>query len=315
MLEIVDVAPRDGLQNAPGSLAPELRAELCERLFAAGVRRIEAVSFVDPRRVPQMGGAEEVVAALPPPVLAVGEGLVLNERGLERLLGTGLGRVRITLGVSDPFNRRNAGISAEAGLEATIRMISQARDAGIWVGVGLATALGCPFAGEVAPHVALEAGRRAADAGADEVVFADTIGVAGPADVRALVTPATDWGIPIGIHLHNTRNTGYANALAAIDAGATVIDAAVGGLGGCPFAPGATGNIATEDLVYLLDREAHEHPLKLAQILDVARWLSNVTGFELPGQLHRVPAFPPAPSDGAQPGKVPGPAAGPGHPR
>lgn len=294
-LQIVDVGPRDGLQNAPRSFGPELRAELCERLWAAGVRRMEAVSFVNPQRVPQMAGAEEVVAALPAPVLEAAEGLVLNERGLERLLLTDLRRARITFGVSDPFNRRNAGVSAQEGLEATIRMIGRAHEAGIWVGVGLATALGCPFAGEVAPEAALEAGRRAADAGADEVVFADTIGVAGPRAVRALVAPASAWGIPIGIHLHNTRNTGYANALAAIDAGATVLDAAVGGLGGCPFAPGATGNIATEDLLYLLDREGLEHPVTLTAILDVARWLGAATGFELPGQLHRVPAFPSVP--------------------
>ncbi len=294
-LEIVDVAPRDGLQNAPRSFAPELRAALCKRLFDAGVRRMEAVSFVSPRRVPQMARAEEVIAALPTPVLAAAEGLVLNERGLERLLLTDLRRVRLTVGVSDPFNRRNAGVSAKEGLDATIGMVTRAREAGIWVGVALATALGCPFAGEVPPHLALEAGRRAVDAGAEEVVFADTIGVASPRAVQALVAPAAEWGVPIGIHLHNTRNTGYANALAAIHAGATILDAAVGGLGGCPFAPGATGNIATEDLVYLLDREELQHPIALTRILDVARWLADATGFELSGQLHRVPTFPPAP--------------------
>ncbi|MGB9183961.1 MAG: hydroxymethylglutaryl-CoA lyase [Solirubrobacteraceae bacterium] len=293
MLEIVDVAPRDGLQNAPRSFAPAVRAELCERLFAAGVRRIEAVSFVNSERVPQMAGAEEVIAALSDPVLAVAEGLVLNERGLERLLAADLRRARIAFGVSEPFNQRNAGVSAAEGLQATVRMIEQAHDAGIWAGACLATALGCPFAGEVAPEVALEAGRRVAEAGADEVVFADTIGVAGPRDVRALVEPAMQWGVPIGIHLHNTRNTGYANALAAVEAGASVVDAAVGGLGGCPFAPGATGNIATEDLVYLLDRDGIEHTAKLQALLEVARWLADVTEFELPGQLHRVPAFPP----------------------
>jgi hydroxymethylglutaryl-CoA lyase/(R)-citramalyl-CoA lyase len=292
-VEIVDVAPRDGLQNAPRSLDPELRAELCERLFAAGVRRMEAVSFVDPRRVPQMGGAEQVVAALSDPVREAAEGLVLNERGLERLLATGLRRARITIGISDAFNRRNAGMSADAGVEAAVRMVSRAREAGMWVGVGFATALGCPFTGAVPPEASLEAGRRAVAAGADEVVFADTIGVAGPADVTALVAPAVQWGVPIGIHLHNTRNTGYANALAAVAAGATVLDAAVGGLGGCPFAPGATGNIATEDLVYLLDREGIEHPLRLDALVDVARWLGAATGFDLPGQLHRVPPYPP----------------------
>ncbi len=294
VLEIVEVAPRDGLQNAPRSLAPELRAELCVRLYAAGVRRMEAVSFVHPQRVAQMAGAEEVIAMLPGPVVDACEGLVLNERGLDRLLQTGVRRARITFGVSDAFNRRNAGMSAQDGLAATIRMVARAHEAGIWAGVCLATALGCPFSGEVAPHQALDAGRRAAEAGADEVVFADTIGVAGPRDVRALVQPALEWGTPVGIHLHNTRNTGYANALAAIEAGATVVDAATGGLGGCPFAPGATGNIATEDLVYLLDREGIAHGLvTLDALRDVARWLAEVTRFDLPGQLHRVPAFPP----------------------
>jgi isopropylmalate/homocitrate/citramalate synthase len=297
MVEIVEVAPRDGLQNAPRSLSPELRAELCERLFAAGVARMEAVSFVHPERVPQMAGAEEVVARLSDPVRDAAEGLVLNERGLERLLASGLRRARVTVGVSDAFNRRNSGMSAEAGLEAMIRMVARARDAGIWVGVGLATALGCPFTGDVPPEQALEAGRLAAAAGADEVVFADTIGVAGPRDVTAVVAPALEWGVPIGIHLHNTRNTGYANALAAVAAGATVLDAAAGGLGGCPFAPGATGNIATEDLIYVLDREGLEQPLPLTGLVEVARWLGEATGFDLPGQLHRVPAYPPASSE------------------
>jgi isopropylmalate/homocitrate/citramalate synthase len=294
VLEIVEVAPRDGLQNAPRSLTPELRAELCVRLYAAGVRRMEAVSFVHPQRVAQMAGAEEVIAMLPGPVVDACEGLVLNERGLDRLLQAGVRRARITFGVSDEFNRRNAGMSAQDGLATTIRMVSRAHEAGIWAGVCLATALGCPFSGEVAPEQALDAGRRAAEAGADEVVFADTIGVAGPRDVRALVQPALEWGTPVGIHLHNTRNTGYANALAAIEAGATVVDAATGGLGGCPFAPGATGNIATEDLVYMLDREGITYaPLRLEGLVDVAQWLGEVTGFHLPGQLHRVPAFPP----------------------
>ena len=294
MVDIVEVAPRDGLQNAPRSFGPEMRAELCMRLYAAGVRRMEAVSFVHPQRVPQMAGAEEVIALLPAPVVKASEGLVLNERGLERLLQTGLRRARITVGVSDAFNRRNAGMSAQDGLDAAGRMVARAHEAGIWAGVGLATALGCPFAGEVSPEVALEAGRRAADAGADEIVFADTIGVAGPRDVRALVEPALAWGVPIGIHLHNTRNTGYANALAAIEAGATVVDAATGGLGGCPFAPGATGNIATEDLVYMLDRDGIDHKqVTLAGLIGVADWLGKATGFDLPGQLHRVPTFPP----------------------
>jgi isopropylmalate/homocitrate/citramalate synthase len=292
-MELVEVAPRDGLQNAPATFAPAMRAELCERLVAAGVRRMEAVSFVNPTRVPQMAGAEQVVAALSPPALAAAEGLVLNERGLDRLMSSGLRRARITYGVSDPFNRRNAGVSAEEGLEATLRMVTRAREAGLWAGACLATALGCPFAGEVPPELPLAAGRRLAEAGASEVVFADTIGVAAPRNVVALVAPAIEWGVPIGIHLHNTRNTGYANALAAIEAGATIVDAATGGLGGCPFAPGATGNIATEDLVYMLDREGIGHGLDLPALLDAARWLGERTGFALPGQLHRVPAFPP----------------------
>jgi isopropylmalate/homocitrate/citramalate synthase len=288
MLEIVEVAPRDGLQNAPRSLAPEVRAELCERLFAAGVRRMEAVSFVHPQRVPQMAGAEEVVAALPAPVRDAAEGLVLNERGLERLLASGLRRVRITTGVSDAFNRRNAGRSAQEGLEATIRMVGRAREAGTWVGVCFATALGCPFTGDVPPEASLQAGRRAVEAGADEVVFADTIGVAAPREVTAIVAPAVEWGVPIGIHLHNTRNTGYANALAAVTAGATVLDAAAGGLGGCPFAPGATGNIATEDLVYLLADSGFDVDVDLQAAIAAADVAKSLVGHDLPSALLRA---------------------------
>lgn len=291
-VELVEVAPRDGLQNAPTTLPPAVRAELVGRLSAAGLRRFEAVSFVRPERVPQMAGAEEVVAGLSPADRERACGLVLNERGLERLLGTGLREVRFTFAVSDAFNRRNSNASSQAGAEAAARALARARDAGLRAGVVLATSFGCPFSGEVEPRLALEAAEAMAAAGAQEIVFADTIGVAVPRQMRELLAPARGLGVRLGVHLHNTRNTGYANAYAALEAGAEIFDASAGGLGGCPFAPGATGNVATEDLVYLFEREGVDTGVDLDTLIAAATWLGSEWGLALDGQVHRVAPFP-----------------------
>jgi isopropylmalate/homocitrate/citramalate synthase len=293
-VEIVDVSPRDGLQNAERCFDPQMRAELCTRLQAAGVSRFEGVSFVNPKRVPQMAEPEAVVALLSEQVREGCIGLVLNDAGLDRLLRAGLRKLRFAFGVSDAFNKSNSGATAEEGMMTMMRVIARAREHGLWVGVSLATSFGCPFAGEVPLARPLEAAQRAVEAGAHEIGFADTIGVSGPSHVRDLVRQAVKLGPPVAIHLHNTRNTGYVNAMAAIEAGATVLDASLGGLGGCPFAPGAAGNIATEDLIYLLDREHLCHDGHLESVVDAAQWLARTTGFALPGQLSRVPPFPPA---------------------
>jgi isopropylmalate/homocitrate/citramalate synthase len=292
-VEIVEVGPRDGLQNVARTLPPARRAELSWWLAGAGVQRIEVASFVHPTRVPQMAGAEEVVAALRPTAGARHCGLVLNARGFERLVASGLREVRFTFAVSEAFNRRNSNASTEEGLATALDVLARAHAAGLHAGFVLATAFGCPFSGEVDPGSVLGLAEDLARAGADEIVFADTIGVAVPRQIRRVLAGAAELGPVTGVHLHNTRNTGYLNAFVALEAGARVLDASVGGLGGCPFAPGATGNIATEDLVNMLEREGVPTGIDLDQLTATTRWLRDIAGLEAPGQVHRVDPFPP----------------------
>ena len=289
---VYDVGPRDGLQNEPEILDVSTRAELVRRLVGAGVPAIEVASFVDPRRVAQMAHAEEVVEAVGPMSDVVCAGLALNERGYERLIATGLDEVRFAFGVTESFNERNQGASVEESLTAAGHIVSRAREDGVRSTVTLSVAFGCPFEGEVDPGRVLEVAGRIAESRPDALVFADTIGVAAPGAVRELTARAAALDIPIGGHFHNTRNTGYANALAALEAGATVLDASVGGLGGCPFAPKATGNIATEDLVYALHREGVPTGIDLEALIAVAAWLSETLGRQLDGQLYRAGTFP-----------------------
>jgi hydroxymethylglutaryl-CoA lyase/(R)-citramalyl-CoA lyase len=290
---ICDVAPRDGLQNDAKVLEAAVRAELVDRLAAAGLPRIEAVSFVNPARVPQMAGAEEVVAAIERRPDVVYAGLVLNERGYDRLVTTGLDEVHFAFAVSETFNQRNQGSTVEDSAAAIERMLERARDDGIRATVTLGTSFGCPFEGAVDPGRVLELASRFAAGGADEIVFADTVGVGVPRQVRELVGAGVGLGVPIGVHLHNTRNTGMANAFAAVEAGVAVLDASVGGIGGCPFAPRATGNICTEDLVYLLHGEGIETGVDLDALVGVAQWLEGVLGRELEGMVYRAGVFAP----------------------
>jgi len=290
---VCDVGPRDGLQNWPETLSPPVRADLCDRLAATGVPRIEAASFVNPVRVPQMAGGEEVFANLARQPGVAYAGLVLNERGLERAVAAGVDEIHLAYPLSDTFSERNQGMTVAAAAQAAERIIGGAHDVGLRVVLGLATAFGCPFEGPVDPGLVGEHVARMAAAGADEVMLADTIGVGVPAQVRRLLPDALNQagGRPVGLHLHNTRNTGYANVITGLEHGATVFDASIGGLGGCPFAPGATGNIATEDLVYLLDGEGVDTGLNLEALIGVSEWLSGVLGRELPGLLGRAGPF------------------------
>jgi isopropylmalate/homocitrate/citramalate synthase len=279
---ICDVGPRDGLQNEPEALAPAVRAELVDRLAAAGVRRVEAVSFVRDEAVPQMAGAEEVVAAVGPHDGAELSGLVLNERGWERLASTPLDRVNVTLAATESFNRRNGNASLEEAVARTERILGLADRPAT---VTISCAFGCPFEGRVDPGRVADLATRF---GAHEVVLADTIGVASPRHVRALVERSG----AAGFHGHNTRNTGYANAVAALEAGADVLDASVGGLGGCPFAPRATGNVATEDLVFLLSEDGVETGIDLDALIRTAEWLEGLLGRQLDGQVYRAGRWP-----------------------
>ena len=277
---LCDVGPRDGLQNEPETLAPALRAQLVNRLAAAGLPRIEAVSFVRDERVPRMAGAEEVVAAIRRTEGTHYSGLVLNERGFERFRASGLDRVNVTFGATDGFNRANGNRSLADALTQAEAMVAAAS---AWPRtVTISVSFGCPFEGPVDPGHVAELAQRFA--GRAEVVLADTIGVATPRAVRSLVERAG----ADGFHAHNTRNTGYANCLAALEAGAAVLDASVGGLGGCPYAPRATGNVATEDLVYLLEGEGIETGVDLDALVDVSRWLEGLLGRTLEGYVYRA---------------------------
>ena len=277
-LTLCDVGPRDGLQNEAETLEPATRAELVNRLAAAGLPRVEAVSFVRPDRVPQMAGAEEVVAGIDRRDGTEYSGLVLNEQGYERFRETGLDRVNATLGATEEFNRRNGNASLDEAVARVERILAAASEP---VTVTLSVAFGCPFEGRVDPGRVADLVSRFDGA---EVVLADTIGVAVPSEVGALVERTG----AAGFHGHNTRNTGYANALAAVEAGASVLDASIGGLGGCPYAPRATGNIATEDLVYLLEGEGVETGVDLDALIEVSQWLEALLGRTLEGQVYRA---------------------------
>jgi isopropylmalate/homocitrate/citramalate synthase len=278
---ICDVGPRDGLQNEPETLAPPIRAEFVDRLAAAGLPRIETASFVRADAVPQMAAAEEVVAAIRRREGTEYSGLVLNEKGYERLAAAGLDRVNYTLAATDTFSRRNANQSVEEAIAAAAAVVARAA---LPVTLTISVAFGCPFEGRVDPGVV---GELAARFPSTEVVLADTIGVATPRQVRDLVelTHAP------GVHLHNTRNAGYANAVAALEAGATLLDASCGGLGGCPYAPRATGNIATEDLVYLLEGDGIETGVDLEALIETSVWLEGLRGRRLEGQVYRAGAW------------------------
>ena len=294
-ITLCDVAPRDGLQNRPGFVEPPLRAELVDRLVATGLGRVEAVSFVSETRVPQMAGAEAVVAGITPRSGVTVAGLVLNERGYDRLVAAGLQEAHFSFAVSESFNRRNQGAGVEESLAAATAVVGRARKDGISSTVTLSTAFGCPFEGRIDPGRVSDIAARVVAAGPNEILLADTIGVAVPHQVSDLVGVVVGLGIPVGVHLHNTRNTGYANALAALSAGATLLDASLGGIGGCPFAPRATGNIATEDLVYLLQNEGIETGVDLDALIGVAVWLEGILGEVLEGQVYRAGPFPPLP--------------------
>ena len=284
-LIICDVGPRDGLQNEDEALEPAVRVELVNRLAAAGLPRVEAVSFVRDDRVPQMAGAEEVVAGIERREGAEYSGLVLNERGYERFAQVeGLDRVNATLGATEEFNRQNGNASLDEAVARVDQILAAAQ---VPATVTISVAFGCPFEGRVDPGRVAELAGRFDWA---EVVLADTIGVAAPREVRSLVERTG----AAGFHGHNTRNTGYANALAALEAGATVLDASVGGLGGCPYAPRASGNVATEDLAYLLEHEGIETGVDLDALIAVSTWLEGIFGRKLEGQLYRAGDFPAA---------------------
>ena len=293
-IEILEVGPRDGLQNEPGVVPTATKIELIERMIAAGLRRIEVASFVNPARVPQMADAEEILRTLPRRVGVSYVGLVLNRRGFDRAVAAGCDEIGMAVVASDTFNRRNQGASTAESIAAWHDIAAAARAAGIRAQVTISAVCGCPFEGEVPSARVVDIARQVAESAPCEIALADTIGVGVPAQVTDLVNQvrAAVPSIPLRGHFHNTRNTGLANAYAAVEAGIRVLDASLGGIGGCPFAPAATGNIPTEDLVYMLHRSGFETGVSLEKLIDASGWLQERLGRPVPGMLVKAGGFP-----------------------
>jgi hydroxymethylglutaryl-CoA lyase len=293
-IEIVEVGPRDGLQNEKTLFEVDQKLEMIQRLEAAGARRMEVVSFVNPKRVPQMAGAEEIMAALPHKDGRSRIGLVLNMRGWERCLDAGCDEANVVVCATDGFGIRNQGASVEEQIVAMAGILGARQPHDPPVSVTVSVAFGCPFEGEVPEERVVQIVEAAAKAGAAEIALADTIGVADPWMVRRRIELARKAAgdIPLRLHFHDTRNTGLANAFAGLEAGVDILDASVGGLGGCPFAPNATGNIGTEDLVYMLERAGFETGYDLDQLIEIGRWASDLLGKKVASSLGRAGAFP-----------------------
>lgn len=296
-IEIVEVGPRDGLQSESRVLPTGQKVEFIQRLAATGLQRIEVASFVNPKRVPQMADAEDVLAALGQAV-ARGRfiGLVLNLKGFERARVAGCTEIGMVIAASESFSQRNQGCSVAEAVNAWLEIAAAAHAAGIRAQITISTSFGCPFEGEISPTRVVELAERLAAGQPDEIAVADTIGVAVPPQVTDLIArlraaqPKTKWRA----HFHNTRNTGLANAWAAVQAGVAALDASCGGIGGCPFAPAATGNIPTEDLIYMLHRAGVETGVDLEALLDTSRWLQGMLDHSVPGMLVKAGLFPAA---------------------
>jgi isopropylmalate/homocitrate/citramalate synthase len=294
-LIVCDVGPRDGLQNEARVLEPAVRADLCDRLASAGLKRIEAASFVNPKLVPQMAGAEEVMAALHRKSSVTYAGLVLNEKGYERAVAAGVDEIHYAFSAGDEFGRRNQNATTDEGLKTALALVARARVDRMPVTVTISVAFGSPFDGPVPAKRVLGIVERLMAVPPDEVCLADTIGVGVPSQVRELVRGARALGATVGAHFHNTRNTGYANAVAALEEGVASLDASVGGAGGCPFAPKATGNIATEDLIYLLRGMGVDTGIDLDALIQTSQWLGTQLGKDLPGMLAKAGDYRPVP--------------------
>lgn len=290
---LLEVGPRDGLQSQATMLSTAVKVALIERLIAAGLRRIEVTSFVSPQRVPQMADAEALLAALPrvPGVSYIG--LVLNRKGFDRARAAGCDEIGMAVVASDTFNRRNQGASTQESIEAWLQIAPAARSAGIKAHVTIAAAFGCPYEGDIDARRVIEIAERCAVGEPSELAIADTIGVGVPTQVTDLISRLRERlpGMPLRAHFHNTRNTGLANAYAAVMAGVATLDASIGGIGGCPFAPAATGNIATEDLRYLLGRMGIETGVSIDELIATSRWLEQQLGAPVPGMLMKAGNF------------------------
>jgi len=291
---LVEVGPRDGLQNEPATLPTEAKLELIDRALDAGIRHIEAVSFVNPRKVPQMADAEAVMAGAPRDRGAVYSGLVLNKRGFDRAVAAGCDEILYVTSSTESFSRRNQGMGLSDAIAGWHEIAREAAERGIRASVSISNAFGCPFEGRVPVARIVEIATELAKSPIGDLTVPDTIGVAVPPQVTAMwraLRPVVG-ETPLRAHFHNTRNTAIANVFAAVEAGATVVDASIGGIGGCPFAPRATGNVATEDVLYLLEEIGIETGVSLAGLIETAKWLEPQLGHSLPGMVSRAGGFP-----------------------
>lgn len=291
---INEVGPRDGLQSEPEILSTASKLEFIGRAVDAGIKRLEVASFVHPKKVPQMADAEALLAELPLLDDVSYVGLIMNERGLDRALETPVHEIGMVVVATDTYNRRNQGVSTDESIRAWLKIAGRAKSSGKIANVMISSAFGCPFEGEVDPDKIVEIAKKVLEAEPAELGIADSIGVAVPNQVTNLVHRLRDefGSIPLRFHLHNTRNTGLANAQAAVDAGVDSLDASVGGIGGCPFAPAATGNIPTDDLLYMLDRSHVETGVSLQKIIDTSLWLEQELGRGVPAMLPKAGIFP-----------------------
>jgi hydroxymethylglutaryl-CoA lyase len=293
-IEIVEVGPRDGLQSEPGVMPTEAKIEFIHRLVDAGLRRLEVTSFVNPKKVPQMADAEAVLAGLKRVAGVYYAGLVLNRKGFDRAVAAGCNEIGMAVVASDTFNRRNQGVGTEESIAAWLEIAAAAHAAGVRPQVTVSAAFGCPFEGEIAVDRVIDIARQVAQGQPHEIAFADTIGVGVPSQVTEILQRARQAlpGMRLRAHFHNTRNTGLANAYAAVDAGVSALDASTGGIGGCPFAPAATGNIPTEDLVYMLQRSGVATGVDLEKLISIGNWLQQTLGRPVPGMLIKAGSFP-----------------------
>lgn len=295
-IEIVEVSARDGLQNEPRLFTPEEKLDLINKAINAGARRLEVASFVHPKIVPQMANAEEVCAGLSDRDDVTYIGLVLNQRGLDRALATCVNEVGCVAIATDTFGQKNQGQTYKESIEVASAMIKRAHAAGLQANVTISASFGCPFEGEVPIERVVQMATELAQANPHEIALADTIGVANPWHVTELIQAVKKAipSMPIRMHFHNTRNTGLANAFAAVQQGVSTLDSSIAGIGGCPFAPSATGNIPTEDVVYMLHRAGIETGYSIEQLISTAEWLSEKMERQLPGMVSRAGNFPQA---------------------
>lgn len=293
-VSIIEVGPRDGLQSEPELLSTAAKLDFIGRAVDAGIRRMEVTSFVHPKRVPQMADAEDVVRGLPERDDVTYIGLVLNKRGFDRARDVQMDEIGMAVIASETYNQRNNGASTSDSIKAWLEMAAEAKQEGMRANVMVSSAFGCPFEGEVPLARVLDIVKRVMEGDPVELGFADSIGVGVPAQVTEMIGAVREIapGVPLRFHFHNTRNTGIANAYAAVEAGVDSLDASIGGIGGCPFAPAATGNISTDDLLYMLDRSGVETGVSLDKIVETSHWLQEQLGRDVPAMLPKAGIFP-----------------------